>query len=64
MKRQASTQSHTDNRNTLYILVNVVDGQVDGNVSVETLPSLDTLCEEPEISDGEFSQALKAGNLS
>ena len=41
-----------------------MNGQVEGNVSLETLPSLDALCELDETSDGEFSQALKAGDLS
>ena len=36
-------------------------GQIDGNISLETLPSLDTLFELDEMSDGEFSQALQAG---
>ena len=39
-------------------------GQVEGTVSLETLPSLDALCKLDEISDGEFSQALKAEDLS
>ena len=39
-------------------------GQIDGNISLETLPSLDTLFELDEMSDGEFSQALQAGELS
>ena len=39
-------------------------GQVDGNASLETLPSLGTLFELDEIYDGEFSQALKGGDLS
>ena len=39
-------------------------GQVEGNVSLETLPSLDALCELDEMSDGVFRQALKAGYLS
>ena len=39
-------------------------GQVEGYVILETLPSLDALCEIDEMSDGEFSQALKAGDLS
>ena len=60
VKRQASEQSHSDNSDTLYTLVNGVTGQVEGNVSLETLPSLDALCELDEMSDGEFSQALKA----
>ena len=57
-------QSHSDNSDTIYTLVNGVTGQVEGNVSLETLPSLDALCELNEMSDGEFSQALKAGDLS
>ena len=39
-------------------------GHVDGSISLETLPSLDTLFELDEMSDGEFSQALKAWELS
>ena len=39
-------------------------GQIDGNIIFETLPSLDTLFELDEMSDGEFSQALQAGELS
>ena len=64
VKRQASEQSHSDNSDTLYTLVNGVTGQVEGNVSLETLPYLDALCELDEMSDGEFSQALKARDLS
>ena len=64
VKRQASVQSHSDNSDTLYTLVNGVTGQVEGNVRLKYLPSLDALCELDEMSDGEFSQALKAGDLS
>ena len=53
-----------DSNNTLYTLVKGITGHVDGSISLETLPSLDTLFELDEISDGEFSQALKAGELS
>ena len=39
VKRQASEQLHSDNSDTLYTLVNGVTGQVEGNTSLETLPS-------------------------
>ena len=39
-------------------------GPVDGNISLETVLSLDTLFELDEMSDGKFSQVLKAGELS
>ena len=54
----------SDNSDTLYTLFNGVTGHVEKNVSLETLPSLDALCELDEMSEGEFSQALKAGDLS
>ena len=38
-------------------------GHVDANISLETLPSLDALFELDEISDGNFSQSLKAADL-
>ena len=60
VKRQESVQSYSDNSDTLYTLVNGVTGQVEGDVSLATLPYLDALCELDEMSDGEFSQALKA----
>ena len=57
-KRQTSRTSHSDNsNNTLHTLVNGVTGQVDGNFSLKTLPSLDALFKIDEMSDGEFSQA-------
>ena len=41
-----------------------MNGHVDGNISLETLPSVDTLFELDEMSDVEFSQDLQAGELS
>ena len=65
VKRQTSRTSHSDNsRDALYTLVNGVTGHVDGNISIETLPYLQALFELDEMSDGEFSQALKAVELS
>ena len=52
VKRQTSVQSHSENSDTLYTLDNGVTGQVEGNVSLETLPSLEAICELDEISDG------------
>ena len=64
-KRRTCRKQRSDKIiNTLYALVNGVTGHVDGNISLETLPSLDALFELDKISDGEFSQALKAGEIS
>ena len=57
-------KQHSDKSiNTLYTLFNGVTGIVDGNISIETLPSLNALFELDEMPDGEFIQALKAGEL-
>ena len=62
VKRQTSEVLRSDNsNNTLYTCVNGMTGHVDSSISLETLPSLDTIFELDEMSDGEFSQALKAG---
>ena len=56
VKRPTPRTSCSDNStNTLYTLANGVTGHVDGNISLETLPSLDALFELDEISDGDFS---------
>ena len=65
VKRQTSEVSWSNiSNNTLNTLANGVTGHVDGNISLETLPSLDALFELDEMSDGEFSQSLKVGELS
>ena len=56
VKSQASVQSHSDNSDTLYTLVNGVTGQVDGNISLETLPYLDALRELAEMSDDDLAR--------
>ena len=58
------TNSNSDNNKILYTLVDGVTGQLDGKVSLETLPPVDALCELDEMSDVEFIQALKSGELS
>ena len=39
----------------IYTLVNGVTGHVDGNISLETLPPLDSLFELARMSDGVLS---------
>ena len=65
VKRQTSEVSWSNiSNNTLNTLANGVTGHVDGNISLETLPSVDTLYELDEMSDVEFSRDLQAGELS
>ena len=47
------TTSSVNGNNTLYTLVNGVTGNVDGNISIETLPSLNALLELNQIYEGE-----------
>ena len=64
-ERPTSETSHSGNsNNTLYTLVNGVTGHVDGNIRLATLPSVDALFKLDEMPDGDFSQALQAGELS
>ena len=50
-------KQHSDKSiNTLYTLVYGVTGLVDGNVSLDPLPSLNALFELNEMSDGELGK--------
>ncbi|GMF44986.1 unnamed protein product [Phytophthora fragariaefolia] len=48
----------------LYILVNGVTGDVDGDVNLGAVPTLAVLLELDEMSFDEFSEALQAGELA
>ena len=64
LRCKAPVISPSDNSEMLYTLVNGLTGDVDGNISLETVPGVDALLELDEMSVDEFSQALKAGDLS
>ncbi|KAE9253880.1 hypothetical protein PF004_g1280 [Phytophthora fragariae] len=78
MRRRASAASSTpdevssvlcgkaprDCGDQLYTLVNGVTGDVDGDISLDPLPSLDALLELEEMSVADFGEALKAGDLT
>ena len=64
LRCKASVISPSDNSEMLYTLVNGLTGDVDGNISLEAVPAGDALLELDEMSVDEFSQALKAGDLT
>ena len=58
-KLQTCRKQHSDkNIITVYTLVDGVTDLVDGNIILETLPSLNALFNREEVSGGELSQFL------
>lgn len=64
MKHKASAPSPCDNSETLYTLVNGLTGDVEGDINLGTVPSLNALLELDEMSVDEFGKLLKVGDFS
>ncbi|KAG2958560.1 hypothetical protein PC116_g10530 [Phytophthora cactorum] len=59
-----SSEAPRDYSEPLYTLVNGVTGGVDGDTSLESLPAVNALLELDEMSNAEFGEALKTGDLA
>ena len=65
IERQTSEVLRIENSKfTVYTLVNGMTGHVDGNISLETLPSLDTLFELDEMCGKVTNQILGRGSVA
>ena len=58
------TSEETQDSEMLYTLVHGVTGNVENDVSLQAMPSVDALLELDELSLAELGNALKAGEIA
>ncbi|KAG3111130.1 hypothetical protein PI124_g9577 [Phytophthora idaei] len=59
-----SSEASRDCSEKVYIPVNGVTEEVDGDISLDSLPAVNALLELDEMSIAEFGEALMAGDLA